>query len=234
MADNLRQHEVLQMLQQRIDRYKPILERQFDVALGDVVAAPLRSTEWLAYIYAESDRELHAAAMSQHGRPPTTIRRGLHQLEKLLLWLPALAFLAIRQWYPDYFLKWRDDTRQVLVSFAGWSGTDYQEIVPKLDQLAVHEMAHGVWDRLAGDQKETHSRRWRLWNEGFAHYIADIHMAEFYPATAVVATDFSEFRRQGLRMVSELVGRYDWTILRSVPTRWPEFDDRAVQLSDSQ
>jgi hypothetical protein len=232
MTDNVRQQEILQMLQQRIDRYRPILEQQFDIVLGDVVAAPLRSTEWLAYIYAKSDCELHAAAMSKHSRPPTAIRRGLHQLEKLLLWLPALAFLAFRQWYPGYFFKWRDDTRQVMVSFAGWSRTDYLEIVPMLDQLAVHEMAHGVWDRLAGDRKETRSRRWLLWNEGFAHYIADVHMAAQYPATAVVATDFSEFRRQGLQMVSELVDRYGWTILRSVPARWTEFDDRAVQLSE--
>lgn len=87
MKDNAQQNEFLQAIQQRIDRYKPMLEQQFDVVLGHVVAAPLGSTEWLTYIYAQSDRELHAAAMLKHGRPPIAIRRALHRLEKLFVWL---------------------------------------------------------------------------------------------------------------------------------------------------
>ena len=83
MKKNVQQNEFLQALQQRIDRYKPLLEQQFDVVLGDVVAAPLRPKEWFAHIYAKSDRELFAAAMSKHGRPPSAFRRGLHSLEKL-------------------------------------------------------------------------------------------------------------------------------------------------------
>ena len=94
-------------------------------------------------------------------------------------------------------------------------------------------MAHGVWARLAADQDDSHSRRWRLWNEGFAHYIADIHMIELYPNTAVVATEFSEFRERGLRLVNELVDEHGSAVLRTVPTRWPEFDERAVELSNS-
>jgi hypothetical protein len=225
------QHEFLHALQQRIDRYKPVLEQEFDVVLGDVAAAPLSSRKWLASIFAKSDRELHAATVSRYGRPPTATRLCLHELEKLLLRLPALAYLAWRQWYPDFYVKWDDDARQVLVSFSGWSVAAYAKRIPSLDQIAVHEMAHGVWDRLAQDQRSSHSRRWRMWNEGFAHYIADIHMKPRYPPTAVVATEFSESRKRALRLVDELVDEFGSQILRSVPQRWPEFDERAALRS---
>lgn len=36
------ERELLEQLQQRIDRYQPLLEHEFKVSLGRVVAAPLR------------------------------------------------------------------------------------------------------------------------------------------------------------------------------------------------
>ena len=87
-------------------------------------------------------------------------------------------------------------------------------------------MAHGVWECIAKDYYEDHDRRWRLWNEGFAHYLADIHFRDAYPSDATLDDDWSEFRKRGKQLVSDLVNQRGVGCLREIPKRWSEFDVR--------
>jgi hypothetical protein len=210
-------------LQICIDRYQPILEREFSVQLGEVAAEPLRIQQWLASIYTRSDEELNTCWMLKRGCPPSAMRTCLHRFEKRLLWVPALVFLALRTWLPRYYFRWRETPPAVLVSLSGWRRIDFVRIRQELDQLTVHELAHGVWDRIASVSEGEHTRRWRLWNEGFCHYIADIHFRKHYPPEAVVSDQFSAFRIRGRDLVKEVVDMQGPEALKSVPLRWMDF-----------
>lgn len=75
--------------------------------------------------------------------------------------------------------------------------------------------------------------RWRVWNEGFAHFVADEHFRDLYPPGATVDEDWSGFREEGKRLVSELVGREGREVLRRVPTHWLEFDAQVASQEGS-
>jgi hypothetical protein len=54
----------------------------------------------------------------------------------------------------------------------------------------------------------------------------DVYMSDIYPADAQVQTEFSEFRKEGKQLVTELVGQHGTDILKSVPSQWSEFDSK--------
>ncbi len=224
MVASSRQSAFLELIQERVDRYKPILEDDFGVTLGAVAAMPLRAAERINSAFGKSDSQLHKECLDKHGRPPLPIRWALHQLEKVIVWLPAYALVWFRYWYPDFMMKWDSATPAVLVSFAGWSAEDYHRHAAKLDQWTVHEMAHGVWSQLAQDEDDDHTGRWRLWNEGFAHYLADVYMRKAYPVDTRIDLDWSKFRLEGKQLVTDVVDRNGQDSLRTIPTHWQHLD----------
>jgi hypothetical protein len=215
-----RQIDFLERMQQCIDRYQPLLEREFGVELGDVTAQPLRVREWVDDVLDRATLAFHEESLRKHKRPPKRTARLLFGLERRLVRLPAAAFVWFRFWYPQLAMQWRDESRAILVSFLGWSTDDYCENAARIDQYVVHELAHGIWDRLAGDAEHDRGRVWRQWNEGFAHYLADVHLRGHYPAEAVVNEDWPAFRREGKRRVGEVVDQQGTHILRRVPVDW--------------
>lgn len=227
--ENIKKAKFLSAMQQRIDRYKPTLEKEFAISLGAVAARPIRVVAWLNSMFEKSMRTYHEQHLAKHGRPPTSIRRFLLALERNLIWCPAFVFLYIRLWYPDFMMKWDDDTPAVMVSFIGWSDIDYQDKIPRLDQWIVHEMAHGVWSQIARDHRGDRNRRWWLWNEGFAHYVADVHMRDRYPAEATIDVAWSKSRQAGKQMVADIVRRHGRDVLKTIPAQWPEYDAMVLQ-----
>ena len=224
MGSHSQQVDFLERMQQCINHYKPILEHDFAVSLGPIVAKPLLARELINSVFAKAADMMHRESIGKHKRPPTRLLRILFGVEKTLLWLPMCALMYIRFWYPRLVMKWKDDPPTIFVSFSGWSDDDYRDNTQKIDQWSVHEMAHGIWDRIANDEHQDHDRRWRLWNEGFAHFVADVHFCESYPPEVTVNDDWSDFRQQGKQLVCEVVNGQGNEILREIPTRWREFD----------
>lgn len=223
------QRELLDQLQQRIDRYQPLLEHEFKVSLGRVVAAPLRVGELVDHAFEKSRQSLWRESFTRRGRPPDVWRRLLFATEKLLVRLPAQACFCLRFWFPALVMKWRCEPPAILVSLYGWSAKDRQLNVKRFDQYAVHELAHGVWSRLAVGGPEDREARWWLWNEGFAHYLADTHLRAAYPSDAEVNAKWSAKRERARSLVTNLVATRGGAVLREIPQRWPEFDS---QLTD--
>jgi len=121
-------------------------------------------------------------------------------------------------------MKWRSEPPAILVSLYGWSAKDRQLNVKRFDQYAVHELAHGVWSCLAVGGPTDREARWWLWNEGFAHYLADTHLRAAYPSDAEVSAKWSAKRERARSQVARLVESRGEEILREIPRRWQEFD----------
>lgn len=216
--------ELLEQLQQRIDRYQPLLEHEFKVSLGRVVAAPLRVEELIDHAFDEARKLLWRESFARRGRAPDVWRRLLFATEKLLVRLPVHACLLLRFWFPELVMKWRSEPPAILVSLYGWSAKDRQLNVKRFDQYAVHELAHGVWSCLAVSGPTDREARWWLWNEGFAHYLADVHLRAAYPSDAEVNAKWSAKRERARSLVARLVESRGEEILREIPRRWQEFD----------
>lgn len=220
------QADFLNRVQQCIDRYQPLLEQEFGVELGDVTAEPLCVREWVDDVLARAAVLFHEGSQRKHNRPPGRVARALFETEKRLIRVPAYVTCWFRFWYPQLIMQWRDEPRVILVSFLGWSAENYRENAARIDQYVVHEMAHGVWDRLAGEEPFDKPRGWRQWNEGFAHYLADIHFRDHYPSETVIFEEWSDFRRESKCHVAQLVCRHGPDVLRRIPTEWQQLSSR--------
>ncbi|HAV65226.1 MAG TPA: hypothetical protein DCY13_22995 [Verrucomicrobiales bacterium] len=212
------QARLLSELQQRIERYQPILEEEFDVNLGKVVARPFGARAWLRKM---RDRSLVQA--SRRGGFGLN-RRLMLRCEWALIYLPACFLVWFRHWYPQFMMRWDDDEPAILVPFRGWMRKDHRRRIAQLDQWAVHEMAHGIWHRIADDSAVEHGRRWRVWNEGFAHYVADVHLRPHYPAGAIIDEEWSPMRLEGRRLVAKVVDHHGAAMLKRVPRDWRQHD----------
>lgn len=90
------ERELLEQLQQRIDRYQPLLEHEFKLSLGRVVAAPLRVGELIDHAFEKARQSLWRESFTRRARPPDVWRRLLFATDKLLVRLPAQACLFLR------------------------------------------------------------------------------------------------------------------------------------------
>ena len=102
---------------------------------------------------------------------------------------------------------------------------DFQIREKELDQSVVHELSHKLWHNLGGNRHDDFQRNWRIWNEGFATYCADIYFANLYP------DDFQTYQGKwagvhgrGKEKVEELVEKYGKDIILEIPKRWEEFN----------
>jgi hypothetical protein len=183
------QREFIERIQQCIDRYQPILEEEFRVDLGNVAAKPLIVGEFINHCFAKGREQLRRETQAKHGREPTSLRWAWYRLEELVTWPLGYLLIYLRFWFPEFIMKSFSNPPAVIVSFLGWSKNDFRKPTVCLDQWTVHELAHNVWCCLAEDEFEDHDRRWRIWNEGFAHYVADVTMRHHYPSDVEVNID---------------------------------------------
>jgi len=229
MATRDLKQSFLQTAADRISRYCPVIELEFGICLGDVRPRELRTGDWLdAFVegfWAEWPRHI----LAKKGRAPSRFEEVLARAEATLIRAVAPPFLFLRFWWPDLFMQWNERDSSIWIAFYGWSREDYERNMLRIDQYVVHEMAHGVWNRIARAERNRLGesmkawRRWRLWSEGFAHYLADVHFRGCYPPHVVVSEDWSDFRKRGKHLVVELVKSRGSDVLREIPLRWAEY-----------
>ena len=207
-------------VQQSIGCWQPTLEQKFRVALGNVQAKPLIVRDFVNTII---ERARTQSALSS---PPRSSRfkHLLFELERRTVWLPALAFVYLRFWLPELVMKWSEPPPVILVSFLGWKKADFEKNQTRIDQWTVHELAHGIWRRLA-PENERRDGNWRLWNEGFAHYVADVHFRAQYPSNAVIE-NWSGVRSRAKERITHALQAHGPGILREIPSRWQELDQQ--------
>jgi hypothetical protein len=99
---------------------------------------------------------------------------------------------------------------------------------------AVHELAHALWEAIAGqslDQMWPHSEadreRFRLFVEGHATYAEQIWFRDFYPACVRALVDCRKkdgsVYVRGRDKIAELVDQYGPEVLMVIPKRWSDF-----------
>ena len=134
MDRDSRQSDFLDCMQRCIDRYRPLLEHEFGIGLGNVTAQRLCVGEYVDELIARGEAAFHEESLRRHKWPPGRTARALFELEKRLIRLPARAFVWFRFWYPQLIMQWRDERRVILVSLLGWSAGDYRENAARIDQ----------------------------------------------------------------------------------------------------
>jgi hypothetical protein len=94
------------------------------------------------------------------------------------------------------------------------------------DRHVVHELSHGLWEKLRGSE-EYHPAE-RVWNEGFATYCADEYFRDLMPGIFNL-DDYRSIKRnsvydKGFKKVSEAVKRYGVGIILDIPKKFKELD----------
>lgn len=121
-------------------------------------------------------------------------------------------------------MQWDRKSNSVTIPFLGWTLSDFEKNAALIDQWTAHELTHGIWERIAKDNDDSHGKDWRFWNEGFSHYVADIHMRPHYPSDLELCNDWSAFRIDGREAVSKVVEKQGQDALRTLPVRWRVFE----------
>ena len=224
-ARSERKAAFLRQTSECIARYQPKLEEAFGVELGEVVARELTVWNWTRDQMRFGKEVWLLNREIQRGRPPRWWERLLIELQGLII--PVVLFVPVwfRFWAPELLMKWSGRERCIYIPFHGWDRTYFEENAAKIDQWVVHELAHAAWEALGGDHETGgDGHTWRMWDEGFAHYVADEWFQDFYQSGTVLTEDWSEFRKEGKRKIAALVAEKGDRILAEIPTRWREFE----------
>lgn len=116
----------------------------------------------------------------------------------------------------------------IYVSFSG-DTTCHEEY---LGIVAVHELAHALWEKIAGkplhqgpSNLQADHAKFKLLVEGYATYAERVWFAELYPPTVQRAAPRLPLSRKGvyfrgMQAVSHLVQQYGPSILLEIPKRW--------------
>jgi Clp amino terminal domain, pathogenicity island component len=123
----------------------------------------------------------------------------------------------------------------IYVSFE--SGTPHEEAVAL---LAVHELSHALWERIAGepiDQQWAIAARtnaeelekYNLFIEGFATYAERVWFRDFYPSSMKHILDTWRLKTgsvylRGCRKIEMLVDKLGTEILLKIPKQWRELE----------
>lgn len=210
-------------VREKVSYYQPRIEEVCEVELGDIQVQDMRY--WLANSTRNRiEREFEEYA-NREGREPSKLAKGFIASPILTARFLAtpLIWTFMNLW--GFEMKHGNSTIYVPFSYMNrFMDLDFKKREEGLDQAVVHEMSHTLWYSLGGDGSDNSRRNWRLWNEGFATYCADVHFAGIYPESFKVdQTKGSGIYQRGKAKVEELVQRYGKDIVLEVPKRWQEF-----------
>lgn len=220
-----KREEVLDKVRQKVDYYQPRIEERCQIELGKVEVKD--NKEWLSdTLYNSAHKKAINEALKQ-GRVPTGMDfwtyHSAASMGEMILAVPLFMFNAIR----GADMRYHDNTIYMPFNCVNrFMDSNFGGRLKKLDYAVVHELSHGLWDKLSGDKEEkTPFREYRRWFEGFATYGADVFFADFYPKKTEKYSDLKEAYIEGKKKIEELVERYGKEIVLEVPKRWPEFSE---------
>jgi len=229
-----KKEEYLEKVRDKVSYYKPKIEDLCSVDLGDIPVKDFK--HWTKDYTKDRIRKEHEKFSKEKGRELSKFEKGLissavltaSAISKPISW----AFLSV--WGGE--MKHYNSSIYVPFYFSNrFMDIDFKEREKTLDNDIVHEISHKLWYALDGEEQEDkkeireilkESKDWRLWNEGFASYFADIYFKNLYPEGIEIRNHRdSGIYGRGIRKVEEVIRKQGEEILLEIPTRWKEFHE---------
>lgn len=207
----------------KVAHYKPRIEEICDVDMGEVDVKDFRY--WGGDYIRDRLQEEYIEYAEREGHKPSKFAKGViaspilaaRIISEPLVWL-YMSFLGGE-------MKYYNSSIYILFYFQNrFMDIDFKRREKELDKSIVHELSHKLWYNLDGDETTDSHGDWRLWNEGFAYYCADIYFADLYPEYLRVEQTKGSRTHKGKEKVEELVERYGKNILLEVPKKWTSFN----------
>ncbi len=210
----------LRKTRDKVSYYKPKMEEICNVDMGEVQVKDFR--KYLGDYTKDRLQEEYQEYTERGGHEPSGFVKGVIAspvvtgitIARPISWLfmslsgPEMKHYNSSIYVPFHYMNRFDDL-------------DFKDRERKLDQVVVHELSHRLWYALEGDKSS--GRNWRVWNEGFAGYCADVHFADLYHQDfEVEQTNGFGIHARGKEKVEELVEKYGTQILLEVPKKWEQ------------
>ena len=209
---------LLALYRAAVNFYKPRIEKRTGVLLGDIAV-------W------DHDR-WHEDVMREYRRraswPFVGIFKSFILRRRLRRYSPEFEAESARKAREHAARYYRS---AIYVSFD--SGMSHEDA---LASVVVHELAHALWERIAGkplDERsngaphidECDAEKYELFVEGFATYAERVWFLDLYPAALRSFAQRWPLKREsvyfrGLRRVEELVREHGQPVLLEIPKRW--------------
>jgi len=177
-ASKAKRQAFLAKTREKVIQYKPKIEERFAVNMGEIHVKDFKY--YLREYTKDQLQEEYQKYAEKVGREPSGFTKGILAFPTLtgitigrpLCWLIMSLSGGMMKHYnstlyvPFYYINQFNDM-------------DFKNRERRLDQTVVHELSHKLWYSLGGN--ESSERNWRLWNEGFAGYCAEVYFADLYP-----------------------------------------------------
>ncbi|MBI5347272.1 MAG: hypothetical protein HZB66_01535 [Candidatus Aenigmarchaeota archaeon] len=217
----------LEKARNKVACYKPKMEEACNVDMGEVHVKDFKY--WAGDFFRDRLQDEYREYAEREGHEPSKFARGM--LASPILTARAIAEPLLWLFMSSWGAEMKHYNSSIYIPFYFQNRVmdmDFKRMEKRLDQSIVHELSHNLWYCLGGNKTADSRRDWKLWNEGFAYYCADIHFADLYPEDfEVKRTKGSGIRRRGKEKVGELVAKYGEKILLEVPKRWTEFNNNS-------
>ena len=217
-------NEHLDNIRERVSHYKPLIEQQTGIKLGEV-----RVREYNKIIYDTLPvliSEIKSIKESSKSKLAEIIAGGV-----LYSTLPFIFVLGqtIRMAAEDVYVSMKahksktSDTSTVYVGF----GFFKKPLIfkRKIDESAwdnevVHELSHILHSTINLDFEKSPVD----WHEGFATYCEQEYFKKLYPLGYVVNRNNEGFYRSGKEKIEQVVKTFGVEALLEIPNKWQEFE----------
>lgn len=191
-----------------VRHYQPIIEKRTGVKLGEIAVKPISDLQ------GDIEARLRAAnrffGLVQSGG----IERRVARIAEATAGAVGLSAACFR-------------FNSIYISFT--LGTQFHE--NEIIQTTVHELAHCLWEKIAGRpprffwRRKRRYRELKIVGEGFAVYAERVWFRDVYPAWLRKKLELQQLEEanlyiKGLRVIERLVERYGQQVLVHVPARW--------------
>jgi hypothetical protein len=214
---------VLELAREKVRHYKPKIEAEFGISLGNVEVKDQK--HWLVDSVSYSANQAILEHAERMGEIPTEAHRKFYwrnaEAARLIGGIP---FFLYANYISGAFARAANGS--IYMPFGYMSRmTDhgFNERMKYMGRIIMHEIGHCVWDKLKLRKIDKELFGDRVWKEGFCTYVADVRFANLYPE------EFEGFEmhgvyKRGLKLVEGVVEKHGIGALRELPRRWKEFD----------
>jgi len=209
--------EYLSKAREKVEFYKPKIEEKTGVSLGDV-----KVRDWnlsLESIIENYTINSIAIDMYNKGRP-----LKIYELDKIVreCLIEGVKYYALRRIIPSRggkFVKRNNTIYFKTGPFSRTASTIRGKMDYTLDEDVVHELSHGLWEKLRAEMISGGREGYLTWSEGFATFCAHDYFSEFYPKNAIrspVCYSGSIYR-VGYQIIRQMINKYGEGILLKIP-----------------